>query len=79
MICLYQINSKLLGKHLKHDVATELDKHRETIQQMLEAEIIASYYYQAGAIEAGLSYDKQYLEAVKLLKNAPEYRKILVK
>ena len=69
----------LLGKHLKHDVATELDKHRETIQQMLEAEIIASYYYQAGAIEAGLSYDKQYLEAVKLLKNAPEYRKILVK
>jgi carboxyl-terminal processing protease len=69
----------LLGKHLKHDVATELDKHRETIQQMLEAEIIASYYYQAGAIEAGLSYDKQYLEAVKLLKNVPEYRKILVK
>ena len=67
----------LLEQKLKHDVASELDKQRETIQQMLEADIIAAYYYQSGAIEAGLSYDKQYLEAVKLLKSPSDYKAIL--
>jgi carboxyl-terminal processing protease len=66
-----------LGQRLKHDVASDLDKHRETILQMLEGDIIAAYYFQAGAIEAGLAYDKQYLEACRLLKNSEEYGAIL--
>ena len=66
-----------LSERLKHDVATELDKHRETIQQMLELDIIAAYYYQGGSIEAGLAYDKQLLEAEQLLKQPEKYRKIL--
>jgi carboxyl-terminal processing protease len=66
-----------LSERLKHDLGTELDKHREVIQQMLELDIIAAYYYQAGGIEAGLAYDKQLLEAEQLLKKPEEYRKIL--
>ena len=66
-----------LGKKLKHDVANDLDKHRETIQQILELDIISAYYYQSGSIEAGLSGDKQLKEAERLLKSPAEYRKIL--
>ena len=66
-----------LSERLKHNVATELDKHRETIQQVLELDIIAAYYYQRGAIEAGLNYDKQLHEAERLLKSPDEYRAIL--
>ena len=66
-----------LGQRLKHDLSSELDKHREIIQQMVELEIIAAYYYQGGSIEAGLNYDKQLREAERLLKAPSEYRQIL--
>ena len=66
-----------LEKKLKHDVATELDKHRKTIQQILELDIVGAYYYQSGSVEAGLTNDKQLKEAVRLLKNPKEYKKIL--
>jgi len=62
---------------LHHDVATELDRHRKDIQQMLELDIISAYYYQRGYLEAGLSYDKQLQEAERLLKNPEEYRSVL--
>jgi carboxyl-terminal processing protease len=62
---------------LNHDVAFALDRHEKVIRQILESEIISAYYYQAGAIEAGLNYDKQLMEAVRLLKNPEEYRRIL--
>ena len=66
-----------LGERLRHDVGTELDKHREIIQQMLEQDIIAAIYYQAGVIEAGLNYDKQLLEAERLIKHSEEYDALL--
>ena len=66
-----------LEKKLKHDVASDLDKHRETIQQILELDIIGAYYFQGGSIEAGLYADKQLKEAERLLKSSEEYRKIL--
>jgi carboxyl-terminal processing protease len=37
---------------------------------MLESEIIAAYYYQAGVLEAGLRYDKQLQEALRVLGEA---------
>ena len=58
-------------------MATDVDKHEEVLRQVLELDIIAAYYYQAGAIEAGLKYDRQLKEAVRLLKNTDEYRKLL--
>ena len=66
-----------LEKKLKHDVASDLDKHREPIKQILELDIISAYYYQAGTIEAGLYGDKQLNEAERLLKSPEEYRKLL--
>lgn len=67
-----------LEKKLKHDVATDLDKYRETIQRMIELDIIGAYYYQKGGIEASLNGDKQLMEAERLLKSPEEYRKILL-
>ena len=66
-----------LEKQLNHNVATDLDKHEHVLRQILESEIIAAYYYQRGTIEAGLNYDKQVKEAIRLLKNQEEYKKIL--
>ncbi len=66
-----------LGQRLRHDLATELDKHRSTIQEVIELDIIAAYYFQTGSIEAGLAYDKVYQEAVALLKDTERYNGIL--
>ena len=66
-----------LAEKLKHDVAADLDKNRDIIQRILELDIVAAYYYQAGSIEAGLNYDKQLKEAERLLKTPEEYQKIL--
>ena len=68
----------LLESKLKHDVATDVDKHEEVLRQVLELDIIAAYYYQAGAIEAGLKYDRQLKEAVRLLQSPEEYKKLLI-
>ena len=66
-----------LESKLNHDVAFDLDRHERVIRQMIESEIIAAYYFQSGAIEAGLNHDVQLKEAVRLLKNPEEYKKLL--
>lgn len=66
-----------LAKKLEHDVAADLDKNRSVVQQMLELSIVSAYYYQSGASEFGLDYDKQVLEAERLLKSPDEYRAVL--
>ena len=66
-----------LKAKLKHDIARDIDRHRATLQQMLEQDIIMAYYYQAGVVESGLVTDKQYLEAVRLLNNLEEYQGLL--
>ena len=67
----------LLESKLRHDVATDINKHNDILRQMLELDIIAAYYYQAGSIEAGLQHDKQLKEAVRLLQSPEEYRRLL--
>ena len=66
-----------LKKKLSHNVAKDLDYNKEYIKQLLENEIVAAYYFQAGAIQNSLRYDKQIKEAVKLLNSPEEYKKIL--
>ena len=68
-----------LEAKLKHDVSADLDKHRKTIQEIIELDIVSAYYYQRGSIAAGLNYDKQLKEAERLLKSPKEYGKILGK
>ena len=67
-----------LKKKLSHNVAKDLDYNKEYIKQLLENEIVAAYYFQAGAIQNSLRYDKQIKEAVKLLNSPEEYKKILL-
>ena len=66
-----------LEKKLQHNLDKDLDKHKAVIKQMLESDIVASYYYQRGSAELSLRYDKQFLEACRLLKSPDEYAKIL--
>ena len=66
-----------LKKKLSHNVAKDLDYNKNYIKQLLENDIVAAYYYQAGTIQNSLRYDKQVKEAVKLLNSPEEYAKIL--
>lgn len=66
-----------LSEKLKHDVASDLDKHRSTIMQMLELDIISAYHFQAGSLRAGLAYDRQLKEAMRLLNSPKEYQRLL--
>ncbi len=60
-----------------HDIARDMDRHREGIQQMIEQDIISAYYFQAGRVEAALEHDKTMKEAERILNTLGEYERIL--
>ncbi len=66
-----------LEKKLKHNLATDLERNKQLIKQIIGADIVAAYYWQAGAIENNLNYDKQMQEACKLINNPDAYRELL--
>ena len=66
-----------LRKKLKHDVARDLEHNKETIKQIIEGDIVAAYYFQAGAIENGLRYDTQAKKAIELLLDKEKYASLL--
>ena len=60
-----------------HDLARDLDRHREEIQHLIEQDIISAYYFQEGQVEAALQYDKMVKEAERILNTPGEYEKVL--
>ena len=68
-----------LKKKFTHNLDKELDYpyNKEHLMQTVALDIMAMYYYQRGSIEHSLRYDKQYMEAVKLLNDPKRYRGIL--
>lgn len=66
-----------LKNKLQHNLANDLDRNRAMLQQLLEENIIAAYYYQKGAIASSLHADTQVKEAKKLLLDTERYNKIL--
>ena len=66
-----------LKKKLSHNVAKDLDYNKDYIKHLLENDIVSAYYFQRGAIQNSMRYDKQIKEAVKLLNSPSEYEKIL--
>ena len=60
-----------------HDVARDLDVHRQEIQQLLEQEIVSAYYYQGGQLQVALRNDKTVAEAEKILNDREAYLRIL--
>ena len=66
-----------LKKKLSHNLSRELDNNRAVISHLLEQSIITTYYYQRGSIACTLGYDTQVQEAIKLLNDKEQYKKIL--
>ena len=60
-----------------HDVARDLDAHRQEIRLILEQEIVSAYYYQGGQLQVGLRTDKAAAEAVRILNDKEAYLRIL--
>ena len=60
-----------------HDLASDLDRHRDEIRQMLEQDIVSAYYYQGGQLQVGLRNDKALKEAARILNTEGEYARIL--
>ena len=52
-----------------HDITRDLDAHRSEIQQLLEQDIVAAYYYRGGQMQVGLRSDKIISEAERILKH----------
>lgn len=72
-----QAEFEALRKKLKHDVGRDLERNKEQMKNLIGADIVAAYYYQAGAIEFNLRHDKQVKEALRLLGQPSEYYKLL--
>ena len=68
-----------LKAKLSNNLPADLDRHREVIQSLLEENIVTCYYYQRGAAESMLKYDKQVARALELLKDKEAYGKLLSK
>ena len=68
-----------LEAKLKHDIGRDLDRNKEVLKNLMRADIVAAYYFQAGAIENSLPTDKQLKEAIALLRNTERYKSILGK
>ncbi|MCW5910664.1 MAG: PDZ domain-containing protein [Cyclobacteriaceae bacterium] len=67
-----QIQAKL--KDLRKN---ELLNHKDAIKALLEREIASRYYFERGAVEATFKYDKEIKAAMDVLRNQPEYKRIL--
>lgn len=57
----------------------ELEKHKDAVIDLIEKEIASRYYLQEGRIRIGLRNDQEVVEAVDVLLNQGEYKKILKK
>lgn len=68
---------KALESKLTHNLDRDLDHFSKDIKKLISIEIIKRYYYQKGAIIEQLKDDDELKEALKILHDLPEYRKIL--
>lgn len=66
-----------LQKKLQHNLAKDLDYNKEVLKQIIASDLMTAYYYQRGALQNELRYDKQYKAAVELLGDADRYHNIL--
>ena len=68
-----------LKTKLKHDLAKDLayPYNKDMLKQIIANDLMSAYYFDRGALENSLRYDKQFKEAVKLLNDEERYRKTL--
>ena len=66
-----------LKKKLSHNVAKDLEYNKQAIKNIINNDLMASYYFQRGATQNSLRHDKQMDEAMKLIADGERYAKIL--
>lgn len=66
-----------LKAKLSHSLERELENNSKIIRQLLEESIIPAYWYQAGRIAHQNLFDRQVLEAKRLVMSGEEYENIL--
>ena len=66
-----------LEKKLKHNIARDLDMHRDVLKDIISNDIVTAYYFQAGGVENSLKHDKQVQEAFRLVNDRAKYDGIL--
>ncbi|WP_430811401.1 MULTISPECIES: S41 family peptidase [unclassified Carboxylicivirga] len=67
----------LLEEHLKLDIEKDMRQFEDEIKELMVLEITKRYYYQKGAIKAGLQKDIELDEAARLLKDKEQYTGLL--
>ena len=75
----YDLNGEINALELKLAIAkkAEIRQHKKDIIDLIEKEVASRYYYEKGKIQMGLRNDKEIEEAVKVLRDATQYQKIL--
>ena len=74
-----QTEIEALKKAVERDKATDMQKYRKEISEMLYMEIVSRYYHQKGLAEASLKIDPCMEYVYRLLdsNNLDEYHRIL--
>jgi carboxyl-terminal processing protease len=68
---------KALEKKLAHNLDHDLDYFARDIRNVISYEIVKRYYYQRGSIIEQLKDDDDLKEALKVLNNPEEYKRVL--
>ena len=66
-----------IDKGLKDDKRNNLETFRKEIVEQINQNIVLRYAYSRGVIENSLGTDKELQEAIKLLANTEEYKRII--
>ena len=73
---LYEEYDALFAK-MQENKNDDLQKHKNSIKEILTAEILSRYYYQKGRIKAGLNFDVEVEKAIEILNDREQYNEIL--
>ena len=76
----YEQNKELfasLEKDLSHSIDKDLDNFRPEIVDLIEDEILRRYFYEEGALAAGIKKDELVKKAAEILGNSKMYDSIL--
>lgn len=66
-----------LKQKMENRKKDDLMKLKEEIIPLLEDEIVSRYFYQSGRLEAGIKYDKEITEALKIVGDVQKTQQIL--
>lgn len=66
-----------LTKKIADNKKNELMQNKDQIKMLIEEEIVSRFHLEKGSVESRFKYDKDVDEAVKILHNQEEYKRIL--